>query len=444
MASTYTLIERVTVGAAGSYGVTFNSIPQTYTDLVLKVSARSSRVSFTDETLMTITGASTGYYGTQLSGNGSSTSSYALSNGTTYINLLTIPGASQSSNTFGSYEIYFANYTSGNNKTWSVDIVSEDNATAAYDAFLAGYVANSAAITSINFSPRIASFVQGSTFSLYGISKASTMSGQGFPYATGGDIIQTDGTYWYHAFLTSGTFTPQKSLSCDVLIVGGGGGASSHQGGGGGAGGVLAVASQSLNSNSGYGVIVGAGGTGASDVATSGGNSQFGSYTALGGGAGGLIYLNGTAGGSGGGAGGGNVASYTGGAGTAGQGNAGGNSATVWYAGGGGGASANGGNATSSVAGAGGAGTNSVTGWGALSTALTTTGLGVSGYIAGGGGGGSNSATSGTGGSGGGGAGSTSTGTAGTPNTGSGAGGGGNGGSGSNGGSGLVIVRYAV
>jgi hypothetical protein len=66
-------------------------------------------------------------------------------------------------------------------------------------------------------------FVQYSTFYLYGVAKLGTTPAI-VPYATGGDTIMTDGTYWYHAFTSSGTFTPAKGLSCDVLVVAGGGG----------------------------------------------------------------------------------------------------------------------------------------------------------------------------------------------------------------------------
>ena len=43
MANTYVKIASVTVGSAGANTITFNSIPATYTDLILYVSARSSR-----------------------------------------------------------------------------------------------------------------------------------------------------------------------------------------------------------------------------------------------------------------------------------------------------------------------------------------------------------------------------------------------------------------
>jgi hypothetical protein len=37
--------------------------------------------------------------------------------------------------------------------------------------------------------------------------------------ATGGDSVTTDGTYWYHTFLSSGTFTPTEALTADYLSL---------------------------------------------------------------------------------------------------------------------------------------------------------------------------------------------------------------------------------
>jgi hypothetical protein len=42
MANTYTLISSVTVGSGGAANIEFTSIPQTYTDLLYKISGRLS------------------------------------------------------------------------------------------------------------------------------------------------------------------------------------------------------------------------------------------------------------------------------------------------------------------------------------------------------------------------------------------------------------------
>ena len=439
----YVLLEKITVGAAGAASVTFSGIPQTgYTDLVVKYTARSTYTTFPGDAIdvrLTFNGSSSGYSERMLYGTGSAAASAATSG--SFLNWAgTQTNTAQTANTFASSEIYIPNYTSSNNKSMSIDAVQENNATSSAARLVASLWANSAAITSLTLSPDYGNFAQYSTFYLYGVAKLGTTPAI-VPYATGGDTIMTDGTYWYHAFRSSGTFTPQKGLSCDVLVVaGGGGGASGGSGGGGGAGGLQLLSAQSLSTTN-YSVTVGAGG--ASD--TQGNNSQLGALTAsVGGGKGGSGVPGGN-GGSGGGA----YPGEVGGTATSGQGNnggAGGTFTSPYSSGGGGGAGAVGtaGNSAASQSGAGGAGTNTYSAW------LSVTGLGVSGYIAGGGGGGANTqygGTSGAGGSGGGGAGG-NPGVAGTANTGGGGGGSatqpGGAGTGGIGGSGLVIVRYAV
>ena len=434
----YVLLEKITVGAAGASSVTFNSIPQTgYTDLVVKVSARNTTATTTGNVgfNMKINGATTGYTGKQLYGGGGTAVGSINRNNT---NIGTITSANDTASTFMSAEIYLPNYTGSNQKSYSVDSVSDTNSSTVYELdMLAKLQSTTSAITDITFLCDTDLFAQYSTFYLYGVAKLGTTPAIQ-PYATGGDTIMTDGTYWYHAFKSSGTFTPAKGLSCDVLVVAGGGGgghANGNRGGGaGGAGGVYYSAANSVTTT-GYTVTIGAGGA----SVTQGSNSQFGALTAaVGGGKGSFPNDGGGNGGSGGGA-----AVGSGGTATSGQGNNGGSGYAPGGSGdaggGGGGAGAVGGNASNATPGNGGAGTNTYSTW------LNTTGTGVSGYIAGGGGGsGTNPASNGSGGSGGGGAGSgTGTGTAGTANT-----GGGGGASlnttGASGGSGLVIVRYAV
>lgn len=449
MPANYVLLEKITVGAAGASSVTFSSIPQTgYTDLVIYSSARTNRGSFNIDGLKAeFNGSTTGYSVRWMQGDGtgiaSITEAFFAAGWTTQ--------SQNTTNTFGSSVCYIPNYTSNQVKSGSTDAVGETNGTSVSMYLSASTWSNTAAITSVALSSSTGNTLQpNSTFYLYGVAKLGTTPAI-LPYANGGDIIETDGTYWYHAFLSSGTFTPQKGISCDVLVVAGGGGGGSRSGGGGGAGGVYYTSTSVGTAQT---ITIGAGGTGGSRSVngTNGSNSVFGSLTAaIGGGVGasavGNLYgTNGNSGGSGGG--GGNNGS--GGAGTSGQGFAGGNSNNSSFdAAGGGGAGAVGANASTgsggSGAGAGGAGVNTYSTW------LNTTGTGVSGYIAGGGGGGSyGSSNHGAGGLGGGGTGADASPTAGVANTGGGGGGAGNSANtnttpiGAAGGSGLVIVRYAV
>ena len=455
----HVLLERITVGAAGASSVTFANIPQTgYTDLKIEVSAKSTD-SVAQGMNITFNSSSSTFSGKYLLGNGASASSGSLGQ---YVG--SVFGTNGTANTFNNTEIYIPNYSGSQQKSFSVDNVAEANATTAYGNLIAGLWATTSAISSIGFSViGGASFVQYSTFSLYALAAVGTTPTVA-PYAIGGDIIQTDGTYWYHAFINSGYFTPNKALSCDVLVVAGGGGGGGDRAGGGGAGGVFYQASNALTANSTQTVTIGAGGAIPGGTGSNGGNSIFGSLTAIGGGGGAEANLNGVTGGSGGGSGSTSTdiggSARTGGSSTSGQGYAGGGAtgtgSDYHSSGGGGGGGAGGaggaGSYGNSSSGYGGVGTSSYSSW----LSATSLGQNVSGtyYIAGGGGGGFDSTgtgAAGAGGNGGGGAGGVghTSGTAGTSNTGGGGGGGGGSnasfsGTGGAGGSGVIIVRYAI
>ena len=451
--ATMVKLQTVTIGSGGASTIDFTSIPQTYTDLKIVVSGRASTTVqyFTVQ----FNGNTTGYSCRFLNGDGATATS-----GTDSFIFGRLNNSSYTASVFANTEIYIPNYTSANNKSVTMDGVSENNATTALSGFSAGLWSNTSAITSIQLAPASGNFAQYSTATLYGIKNVTTATGTG--KATGGDQIYTDGTYWYHKFTTVGTssFTPLTSLTADYLVVAGGGGGaaaipSNNAGGGGGAGGVRCTvgatggggsleSALSLSATA-YTVTVGDGGAGGAqggnNNGTVGSDSVFGSITATGGGYGGAEAFSGGAGGSGGGSG-RKTASQTGGAGTANQGYNGGDSVNSgnYPGGGGGGANAVGANATTSNGGAGGAG-------------ITTTISGISSSYGGGGGGGVYiTGTPGAGGLGGGGAAGAAglnAGNPGTANTGGGGGGasinstaGGRGGG--KGGSGIVIVRYAV
>jgi hypothetical protein len=366
MPNTYTLLETITVGAAGASSVTFNSIPSTgYTDLKIVMSVRSANASNFDNPRISINGSTSTFTRKEIYGESGSVGAEQPSDRI----IGNCPAANTTSNTFGSLEFYLPNYTSSNYKTWSCDSVTENNSATNSMWLLAGLWSTTTAVSTIAVSLQTGgNFAQHSTFSLYGVSALGVTPTRA-PKATGGSIIQTDGTYWYHAFLATGEFKPATALTCDVLVVGGGGGG---QVGGGGAGGLLYTAAQSYSTA--QTITVGGGGSSAN-----GNNSSCGALVATGGGTGSTNFATaGQAGGSGGGGG-----DAGGGLGTSGQGNKGGNgSGASNNTGGGGGAGTAGSNAPSG--GNGGAGGN---GLNTYSTWASTTGTGDNGYYAGGGGG---------------------------------------------------------
>jgi len=463
------LITSVTVGSGGVASVTLpatGTIPATYTDLKILISARSDEAAGTAQStvfVMSINGVTTDRVFKNLIGyQGTSVASQSLTGGT----IGTIPGALVTASTFNNFEVYIPNYTSSNYKSFSVDGVTENNNASNNELRLtAGLWSQTAAITTLGFTLTGGNIVEGSTFYLYGISNVTSTA-----KATGG-IVSSDETYWYHMFPFSSTFTPTEAITADILVVAGGGGGGGSAGGGGGAGGILGYASQSLTATS-YTVSIGAGGTGGNNAnGVAGGTSQFGALTAAAGGGyggGGITNTAANRAGGAGAAGGGGGGSGNDGSGTA----SGGTGTSPGYAGGTSGASPSGGNRcggggggfgtagsnviASNTGGNGGNGVNTVTNWGALSAVLTAVQLSPSGYLAGGGGGGSRESSwgggfNGSGGLGGGGLGDGSLrdGSAGTANTGSGGGGGHYGVTtgqsvGYNGGSGVVIIRYAV
>jgi hypothetical protein len=465
--STYTPIGSLLLSAPTTK-ITFSNIPQNYEDIVI---------------VCQITNSTSLIYGAiQFNSDNSGTGSTAYS--TTSLAVYNNGAMSdRQTNTYGiaTFEKSVASSTDTSNVIITVNDYANPNkhkTTSARTGKLAsnnlsgmniGTWRNLEPITSISYDTATANgFGAGTTFNLYGIDSGAVA---GTPKATGGNIVATDGTYWYHAFTNSGIFAPTSSISVDALVIGGGGGggygSNNGCGGGGGAGGLVWSTSNSLTSATNYQILIGAGGAGLSTptfnaVALNGINTVAFNRIAIGGGGGSTQASDNnqhaSAGGSGGaGARGANSGADPGGAAlqpssaSGGYGNAGGNGfhnpGVSSNGGGGGGAGGAGASAPfgGSGAGAGGVGLTSTT-IAALATIGAATGLGeLSGglyYFAGGGGGGSDTGATGAGGLGGGGVGVVANNPA--VSSGTFATGGGGGAGAGNGGSGLVIVRYLV
>lgn len=165
MANTYTLIEAKTLGSAVA-SVTFSSIPQTYTDLLLRISPRSDWTAGTDALQINFNGSSSSQTYKTLLGSGSS----ATSGSGTVLYCGEANTASQTASTFSSHDIYIPNYAGSKNKSVSVDSVEESNSTTVYAALVAALWSDTSAITSIAcFLSSASNFVVGSNFYLYGI-----------------------------------------------------------------------------------------------------------------------------------------------------------------------------------------------------------------------------------------------------------------------------------
>jgi hypothetical protein len=166
MANTYELISSSTVGIGTASSITFTSIPSTYTDLILKVSARTLTAAVGDALYVTYNGGGS-VTAKRLQGNGAAASSDTDASGAW------IAGATATASTFGSSDYYIPNYAGSTIKSSSADSVSENNATTAYAALMALSSSATAAINSITIiSESGSNFVQYSTAYLYGVKNA--------------------------------------------------------------------------------------------------------------------------------------------------------------------------------------------------------------------------------------------------------------------------------
>jgi hypothetical protein len=168
MANTYTLIQSVTVGSGGSSSIVFSTLPNTYTDLVLKISARTNRSNVTDAISLKLNNVTTNQSSLYMESTGSSSNSGTLS---------TIRGQSCGNNatsgTFGNCEFYIPNYAGSLSKSTPSLGVAENRDSAAFMWLVSNLWNSTAAITDIEIiNVNSATFLQHSTASLYGITKS--------------------------------------------------------------------------------------------------------------------------------------------------------------------------------------------------------------------------------------------------------------------------------
>ena len=163
-----TLVSTVTVGSGGAASIEFTGIAGTGKDLLLVVSARTSRAVTREALFIELNSSASGYSFKSLEGRGTS----VLNDGGTgysFVLLYGATGASATSSTFGSSAITISNYASSAAKSISADGSYETNGTDGGNNIVASSWSGTAAITSVKVSSN-ANFDQHSTASLYIIS----------------------------------------------------------------------------------------------------------------------------------------------------------------------------------------------------------------------------------------------------------------------------------
>jgi hypothetical protein len=165
---TYTLIAHTELGSAQA-NITFSSIPATFTDLQLVISARMSDSAFYAGYRININGVQTNFSRRALYGDGSS----AASDSQTSVFFNAVGGAA-TANIFTSNSLYIANYRAAVPKSMSYETILENNATTSLQLMGAGLWNVNDAITSLQLVGEGSNFLQFSSATLYGITAGST------------------------------------------------------------------------------------------------------------------------------------------------------------------------------------------------------------------------------------------------------------------------------
>lgn len=175
MAITYKAIASTTLTTTSS-AVTFSSIPATYTDLMLVVSARTDRAggTYNDSMRGTFNSDTTNanYIGTNLYANAGTMYSYNIT--AREIGYALLPSSGSTANFFGVCYLYFPNYTATSAKSVFVHGSQVNISTTNYHLGTQGFRwSGTSAISTIEISTSTgSSYVANSCFDLYGILKA--------------------------------------------------------------------------------------------------------------------------------------------------------------------------------------------------------------------------------------------------------------------------------
>jgi hypothetical protein len=168
------LIQTVTVSTAATF-IEILNLPQSFTDLYVVVSLRSSFNAAQSSAFIGLTsgsGATNDHTWRRLVGTGTAVQS-STATGVSGVWLTSPPALTSTANTWSNAQAYIPNYTSSQNKSVSCESAVENNTPGAFLQITAGLRANTAAVTGIFILDGSGNIEVGSTIYVYGITKGS-------------------------------------------------------------------------------------------------------------------------------------------------------------------------------------------------------------------------------------------------------------------------------
>lgn len=169
-ATSYESIATVTVGAGGSSGVTFSSIPSTYKHLQLRMIVREAGTGANGSYVGLRFNSDTGsnYSMHRLLGDGSTASAAAYTTQNTNY-LERVASASQSANVFGAIVVDILDYTNTNKYKTIRNLGGWDSNGSGWVTFNSNLWQSTSAVTQIDLGIDTGNFQQYSHFALYGV-----------------------------------------------------------------------------------------------------------------------------------------------------------------------------------------------------------------------------------------------------------------------------------
>ena len=202
-----------TVGAGGTGAITFNNIPQGFTDLKIVVSARSLLSGFDNLMLRFNNDTNVDNYSTTgtFADGASVVSERILDFYTLSYAAGSLPNALSAANTFGSLDVYIPNYTMGTFKQIIIDNVAENNVASLYirDTMGSSLYRSTTPITSVSVFG-FGNLAQHTTVTLYGVSNV---------YDTLVPIAPTIGAVTDQAGFAAVSFTPAANDRSETYKV---------------------------------------------------------------------------------------------------------------------------------------------------------------------------------------------------------------------------------